>query len=215
MVLDYGSQYTQLIARRARELHIYSEILPGDATLARVQALEPRALILSGGPHSVAAEGAPTVAGDILQYCTKEKVPILGVCYGLQLIAQLFEGQVAPADKREYGRMAIDAVEGSVLFKEQELHQEVWMSHGDEIKSMPPGFKVVANSAQGAIVGIEDASRLIFGVQYHPEVAHTPYGKALLSHFLLDICKCEPGWALENVLEEEVRPLIDCMLVGE
>ena len=188
VVLDYGSQYTQLICRRVRELGVYSVLLPGDASLGRIQAESPTVVILSGGPNSVHVEGAPTVPTGFWDYATAAKIPVLGICYGMQLIVQTLGGEVKPAAKSEYGRMPITTSKGSSLYADvRPGHQMVWMSHGDEAVKLPEGFRSVATSEQGSIVAIENTARAIYGLQYHPEVTHTERGLATLKHFLFKV----------------------------
>jgi len=196
-ILDFGSQYAQLIARRVREAHIYCELFPWDAPAEKVLALQPKGFILSGGPASVYAESAPTLQPYVLQ----SGLPILGLCYGMQLLAYVLGGQVARASEREYGPAEIQAlVPGSLL----EAISQVWMSHGDRITRMPEGFITLAKSANSPIAAMGDFKRRYFAVQFHPEVKHTPNGAELLKHFALDICGCLPDWTPASIIEESV-----------
>lgn len=171
LVLDFGSQYTHLITRRIRGLHITSVCKPAGTSLSDIQALEPAVIILSGGPHSVHLEDSPTLPEGFFAYVKEHGIPVLGICYGLHLIVKLLGGEVKPADHQEYGRMQISAVEGSRLYGNMDVsNQTVWMSHGDEAVRLPPGFNVVASSVQGNIAAIEHAEDKIFALQYHPEV---------------------------------------------
>lgn len=173
LVLDFGSQYTHLITRRIRGLHISSVCKPAGTSLADVQALTPAVIILSGGPHSVHLDDSPTLPEGFFPYVKEHGIPVLGICYGLHLIVKLLGGVVKPADHQEYGRMQISAVEGSRLYGNLAgtvTNQTVWMSHGDEAVQLPPGFKVVASSVQGNIAAIENAEANIYALQYHPEV---------------------------------------------
>ncbi|OFZ56313.1 MAG: glutamine-hydrolyzing GMP synthase [Bdellovibrionales bacterium RIFOXYC1_FULL_54_43] len=208
VILDYGSQYTQLITRRVRELGYFSRILPGDATLARIQELSPRAIVLSGGPSSVYDPGAPALPAGLLEYQRDSKIPLLGVCYGMQLVVREFGGQVKKAESREYGRMLIHASPGTRLFGAVPAKSfEVWMSHGDETRQMPEGFVASARSASGAIAAIENAGAGIYGLQFHPEVTHTSHGKELLRQFLSEIAGLAPDWNMGSVLEEQIAKI--------
>jgi len=205
VVLDYGSQYTQLITRRVRELGVYSVLLPGDADMARITSHNPSVIILSGGPNSVHVEGAPSVPDNFFDHCQTNSIPVLGICYGMQLIVQLMGGEVKPADKAEYGRMPVHVVRDSVLYgEEMDKMQMVWMSHGDEAVKLPDGFKCVGKSDAGAVVAIEHAERRIFGLQYHPEVTHSERGFETIRHFLFHVAKVEAGWTMQNVLDEQI-----------
>jgi GMP synthase (glutamine-hydrolysing) len=196
-ILDFGSQYAQLIARRVREAHVYCELFPWDAPADQVLALEPRGFILSGGPASVYAEGAPT----LLPYILASKLPILGLCYGMQLLAYTLGGDVAHASEREYGPATIQPlIPGSML----DAISNVWMSHGDRITRLPEGFIALAKSGNSPIAAMGDFARRYFAVQFHPEVKHTPGGAALLEHFAVDICGCAPDWTPASIIEESV-----------
>ena len=187
VILDFGSQYTQLIARRVRELKVYCEIHPCTVPLEQVRALAPRGVILSGGPASVYDDDAPTVDPGILDL----GVPVLGICYGMQLMTHLLGGQVASSAHREYGPAELIIDDDSDL-----LHDcgdakgtlRVWMSHGDRIETPPPGFTVIGHSGNSPVAVMHDNSGRLFGIQFHPEVAHTPRGKDLLANFLFRIC---------------------------
>jgi GMP synthase (glutamine-hydrolysing) len=206
LILDFGSQYTQLIARRVRELKVYSEIHPFDLPLARVRELQPRAIILSGGPSSCYEPGAPTVDPGLFDL----RVPVLGICYGVQLTCKLLGGRVAPSDKREYGRAHVrvtDAGAKSPLLHGIDSGEElaVWMSHGDRVEALPPGFALVGETDNAPAAAIADEARRIYGVQFHPEVAHTPRGGELLANFLFRACRLEPRWTMASFADEAVR----------
>ncbi|KAG7670965.1 hypothetical protein KSW81_004393 [Nannochloris sp. 'desiccata'] len=209
LVLDYGSQYTQLIARRVRDNGVLSVLLPGDVTMVRIQETNPKVVILSGGPNSVHVEGAPRLPDGFFDYCEENSIPVLGICYGMQLIVHTLGGTVHTAEAGgEYGRMPINTVAKSTLYAgETAPSQLVWMSHGDEAAKLPEGFTCVARSEQGAVVGIENPERKIFGLQYHPEVMHSERGAETLKHFLFDIAKMTGDWKMENVLEEEMEKI--------
>ena len=231
LVVDFGAQYAQLIARRVREAHVYSEIVPHSITAAEVRARRPAALILSGGPKSVHVEGAPALDPEIYEL----GVPILGICYGAQLLAQQLGGEVARGGKGEYGRTTVrllDAGEtvaaslgdsaasagpasagpasagdgGPVpgLLADQPREQTVWMSHFDGIARVPEGFVATATSADAPVAALESPSRRMWGVQYHPEVSHTPYGQQVLRQFLHHLAGCRPTWTMTSIIEQQV-----------
>jgi GMP synthase (glutamine-hydrolysing) len=202
VVLDFGSQYTQLIARRIRENRVYSEIHPFDVSVEALRAMRPRGIILSGGPQSVYGENAPYAAREIFDL----GVPILGICYGMQLTALLLGGEVEPAPDREYGRAEI-SVTASPLFRETAERQEVWMSHGDRILREPPGFTPIASSVNAPVAGFENRERACYGIQFHPEVTHTPEGSQMLRNFLFDICGCSGSWDLGDFRRRKVAEI--------
>jgi GMP synthase (glutamine-hydrolysing) len=204
LVVDFGAQYAQLIARRVREAHVYSEIVRHDLPIAELLARKPAGIILSGGPKSVHVEGAPTI--DPAVYAAG--VPVLGICYGAQLVALQLGGEVARTGRGEYGRTALDITAPSALFREFPTAQDVWMSHFDSIVAAPPGFAVTARTGEVPVAALEDAVRRIYGVQFHPEVGHTDRGQDLLKHFLYDVCGCAPTWTMTSIIEthtESVR----------
>lgn len=171
LVLDFGSQYTQLIARRVRELGVYSVSLSGDSEQGKIEAVSPTVIILSGGPNSVHEATSPTLPRSFFEWTAEKQIPVLGVCYGMQLIVQVLGGEVKQAAEQEYGRMAIRPVKGSQLYGTDVVEEEVvWMSHGDEAVRLPEGFEVIAKSSGGTIVGVEAPKRHLYGLQYHPEV---------------------------------------------
>jgi GMP synthase (glutamine-hydrolysing) len=200
LVVDFGAQYAQLIARRVREAHVYSEIVPRDMPIAEMLAKRPAGIIFSGGPKSVHVEGAPDI--DPAVYDTG--VPVLGICYGAQLVARQLGGEVARTGVAEYGRTPLEVTAGSRLFGNLPLAQDVWMSHGDSIVSAPPGFRVTARTGAVPVAALEDPERAVYGVQFHPEVAHTPRGQEILKHFLYDVCGCRPRWTMTSIIEEAV-----------
>ena len=206
VIIDFGSQYTQLIARRVRELGLYSFILPGDSSLERIMSFNPKALILSGGPSSVYDLDAPVLPAGLMDYQKSVKLPLLGICYGMQLLAKNLGGEVEKAQTREYGRMEVRAKKDSHLFSGAEfLSFNAWMSHGDETKKLPSGFSLVAESASGSFAAIENHEARIYGLQFHPEVTHTQGGQLILKKFLLDLSGLKADWNMESVLDEQVK----------
>lgn len=203
LIIDYGSQYTQLIARRVRELGIYSLVVSADTTLERVREIAPRALILSGGPASVDDPGAPTLPPGFLEYQKSSRVPVLGICYGMQLLAREYGGRVRRAAVREYGRMEIRAVNET----EEAQVFSAWMSHGDEIDAVPPGFKITARSRSGSPAAMENRAAGIYALQFHPEVTHTEGGREWLARFLRETAKLSGDWTMSSVLDEQVQKI--------
>jgi GMP synthase (glutamine-hydrolysing) len=203
LILDFGSQYTQLIARRVREAHVYCELHPFDMDLAAIRAFAPRGIILSGGPKSVYDEGAPAVAEELFEL----GVPVLGICYGMQLMSRHFGGEVVPAGKREFGHADLLAC-GSPgpLFDGffVEGKSPVWMSHGDHVSRVPAGFQVVAQTANAPVCAFQDVARRLYGVQFHPEVNHTPRGEILIDTFVRKICGCTGQWTPGHIIEDAV-----------
>ncbi|MAI79489.1 MAG: glutamine-hydrolyzing GMP synthase [Deltaproteobacteria bacterium] len=200
LILDFGSQYTQLIARRVRELEVYCEIHPGDLDLSEIRAFQPTGLILSGGPASVLDEDAPDVDPELFNL----GVPILGICYGLQLMVQKLGGQVEASEDREYGRAQLFIETEDALFPKATDGAErvVWMSHGDRVLSLPPGFEVLAKSAHSPFAAVRNREARMWGLQFHPEVAHTDGGLEILRHFVRDICGCTPDWTTDAFISE-------------
>ncbi|WP_322805745.1 glutamine-hydrolyzing GMP synthase [Thermanaerothrix sp.] len=198
-ILDFGSQYTQLIARRVRELQVYCELFPWDAPAEVVMALQPVGFILSGGPASVYAPGAPQIP----TYVLASGRPILGICYGMQALAHALGGKVAPAPEREYGPAEIETILPNPLLPPG--RQRVWMSHGDRIEILPPGFNALARSPNSPIAAMGDLNHRYYGVQFHPEVHHTPGGKDILRRFVVDICGATPDWTPESIITQAVE----------
>ena len=201
LILDYGSQYTQLIARRVREARVYSEIHPPTRTVDWVREWAPDGIILSGGPNSVYGENVPTADPTLL-----DVAPVLGVCYGMQLIAHLNGARVVRANRREYGRAEVTVGDASGIFAGFGANEPftVWMSHGDHVDDPPAGYHVTARSTTGAVAAMRHDTRPIFGVQFHPEVAHTPRGGALIENFLFDVCGAEASWTPGAFIADEV-----------
>jgi len=205
LVVDFGAQYAQLIARRVREAHVYSEIVPHTITAAEIAKHRPAGIIFSGGPKSVHAEGAPVIDPAVYDLGT----PVLGICYGAQLVAQqLPGGSVANTGVGEYGRTELTVTSPGVLFGGgQPTRQQVWMSHFDSISQAPDGFTVTASTAVVPVAAMEDVERKIHAVQFHPEVIHTPHGQAVLEHFLYDVCGCPPAWIMGSVIDAQVAAI--------
>ena len=199
LILDFGSQYTQLIARRVREAKVYCEIFPFNAGLDKVKAFRPKGLILSGGPSSVYDSGAPLIGKAHLEL----GVPVLGICYGMQLLTHILGGQVAKSQKREYGRADLNLHQGEGLFSGIGAGGKavVWMSHGDRIERMPEGFHASAHTDNSPTAAMADHARKYYGVQFHPEVVHTPEGTKILRNFVYDICKCTPSWTMASFVD--------------
>jgi GMP synthase (glutamine-hydrolysing) len=204
LILDFGSQYTQLIARRIREFHVYSEIYPCQIPLEKIRHFAPQALILSGGPASVYDPNAPVADPALLQ----SGLPILGICYGMQWLSQHLGGQVQPGSVREYGPAQIRILERESLFEGfSEEATPVWMSHGDSVQKMPPHFREYAKSQNGLLAAIGDPSKKIFGLQFHPEVIHTRRGDEILKNFLFSIADLKADWSMESFVERQVREI--------
>jgi GMP synthase (glutamine-hydrolysing) len=204
IVLDFGGQTAQLIARRVRELNVYSELLPHDTPWEEVVRRRPRAVILSGGPMSVYEDGAPHPDARIW---TDATMPVLGICYGLQLMAHHLGGDVAPATKREYGPATIQITSEDGLFRGIDREQRVWMSHGDSILSAPPGFEPLAKTDSTQFAGLADKARGMYGIQFHPEVVHTPAGRDILRNFVLEIAGARPTWTPASFIDTAVREI--------
>ena len=200
LVVDFGAQYAQLIARRVREAKVYSEIVPSSITADEVRAKNPEAIILSGGPSSVYAEHAPNVDSAIFSL----GIPVFGICYGFQTMATALQGIVAQTGKSEFGRTPLSVKSGSKVFAGLPESQSVWMSHGDAVSQAPAGFSVTASTTDTPIAAFEDASGKLAGVQFHPEVLHTEHGQAMLQNWLINIAGCKPSWTTANIAEEEV-----------
>jgi GMP synthase (glutamine-hydrolysing) len=201
-VLDFGSQFSQLIARRVREANVYCELVPGATPWAELKGREPAGLILSGGPASVYEPGAPQVDPEAL----RAGVPVLGICYGMQLIAHHLGGKVDPGQAKEYGPALLAVREPNALFAGLQGELPVWMSHGDHVSEMPPGFHSLASSGNSPVAAFTDGHG-IFGIQFHPEVVHTPSGREVLRNFLYGVCKCEPSWTAGSFVADAVESI--------
>ncbi len=209
LVLDFGAQYAQLIARRVREAHVHSEIVSRAITPDEIRGRNPIGLILSGGPASVYAEDAYRMDPAVLEL----GIPVLGICYGHQLLADLAGGTVANSGNAEYGNTTLHLTGDSILLKELPAEQQVWMSHRDQVTAPPDGFATVATTDGALVAAMEDRDRALYGVQFHPEVAHTPRGSEILKRFLYDVCGAVPGWTSHSIIESQVEAIRD--QVGE
>src|SRR5262245_51088598 len=196
LILDFGGQYTQLIGRRIRDANVYTEIVPFNTPLEKIKLMKPKGLVLSGGPASVYETNAPISDPGIF----KLDVPVLGICYGMQLMGKQLGGAVEPANHREYGSRELESAKSSSLLNGM---RRVWMSHGDRILEPPSGFEVTART-QNTIAAMEDPKRNIYGVQFHPEVTHTENGEGLLRRFVFDVCRCHGDWTLGSFIEDSI-----------
>jgi GMP synthase (glutamine-hydrolysing) len=203
VVLDMGSQYAHLIVRKIRELQVYAELLPHNITAQELAKHNPRGIILSGGPASVYAPGSPTIDPKILT----EGTPVLGICYGFQLMAQILGGRVQKADKREYGATTIQIDLSADILQGLAPQEKVWMSHGDKVIALPPRFRALAHTDNSPLAAAADSSRSLYGLQFHPEVAHTPRGSQILHNFIYGICKAQPNWSLTGFIEQKTSEL--------
>jgi GMP synthase (glutamine-hydrolysing) len=201
VVLDYGGQYSQLIARRVRECGVFSELLPHHVGAAEVARRRPKGVILSGGPASVYAEGAPPLERELLEL----GIPVLGICYGMQLLALALGGRVQGAEVGEFGRSQLTVAETGRLLAGTPAEQTCWMSHRDTVFSAPPGFRALAASTASPVAAFESEERGVYGIQFHPEVVHTPYGQQVLTNFLTDVCGCEQGWSAASVIDDQIE----------
>lgn len=200
LVIDFGAQYAQLIARRVRQANVYSEIVPSSMPVSEILARNPKAIILSGGPSSVYAENAPQLDPEIFQH----DIPIFGICYGFQAMTQALGGEVAKTGRSEFGATQFQVDQSAKLFKELPSNFTVWMSHGDSVVNAPHGFKTVGQTTDTPVAAFENDNGLLAGVQFHPEVLHSEYGQEILRNWLIDIVKCKPTWNSDNIVENEI-----------
>jgi len=203
LVLDFGAQYSRLIARRVRECKVYSEIVPYDISVDEIKKINPQGLIFSGGPASVHVPNAPRCSKEIF----KLGIPILGICYGMQLMADMLGGEVAETGKSEYGKTRLLAKEDTLLFKGISLEQDVWMSHCDSVKTMPVGFKSAAATESIQVAAMENSNNKLYAVQFHPEVIHTSFGIDILKNFLYGACECTPSWTMISIIEKSIEEI--------
>ncbi len=211
VVLDYGGQYSQLIARRVRECGVFSELLPHHVGVEEVRRRKPKAVILSGGPASVYADGAPALEPELLEL----GVPVLGICYGMQLIARSLGGRVEAAEVGEFGRSDLTVLDEGRLFGGMPAAQTCWMSHRDTIFTPPPGFTTLAHSSASPVAALENVERGIYGIQFHPEVVHTPYGQDILRAFLRDVAECDLTWSAASIVEEQITRIREQVGTGK
>nr|WP_216363935.1 MULTISPECIES: glutamine-hydrolyzing GMP synthase [unclassified Moorella (in: firmicutes)] len=203
LVLDFGGQYNQLIARRIREAGVYSEMIPFNTPLEEILARRPKGIVFSGGPASVYSPGAPRIDRALYE----SGIPILGICYGMQLMAHDLGGRVEAAAGREYGKTELEVTTDDILFAGLPRTMQCWMSHGDYISAPPPGFRVTARSAYTPVAAMSDPGRRLYGVQFHPEVKHTPLGQEMLRRFLFQVCGCRGDWSVSSFIEEQVAAI--------
>ena len=203
VVLDFGSQYTQVIARRIREANVYSKVLPFDTPVGEIKSLKPVGLVLSGGPASVLAKGAPKPRGNLF----KLGIPILGICYGLQLMGKMLGGEVKSSKRREYGRGKLSVIKKGTLFRNLPNQLTVWNSHGDCLTSLPKGFRELARTENSHFAAIEDPSRKFYGLQFHPEVEHSEKGTQIIQNFLAQVCGCKGDWGMEDFTQSSIRAI--------
>ena len=202
-ILDFGSQYSQLIARRIREQKVYSELIKFDTTAAELAERKPAAIILSGGPNSVFEDGAPQADPELLNL----GIPVLGICYGMQMITRMLGGTVTPGDAREYGDAEIKILDDSSIFADLPPHFNVWMSHGDQADAIPEGFTSLASTSTCPAAAIENKSKRIYGLQFHPEVVHTTHGTDILRRFVFDVAGCSGTWRMESFIESQITAI--------
>jgi GMP synthase (glutamine-hydrolysing) len=206
LIIDFGSQVTQLIARRVRESNVFSEIRPYTITIDEIKEFDPKGIILSGGPSSVSTEDSPKITSEVFSL----GVPVLGICYGQQLMCSLLGATVESSDEREFGRASIEVIEDCPLFEgawKAGTTHTVWMSHGDRVNALPAGFKAAAKTENAPFAAIYNPEKQLYGVQFHPEVVHTPEGAKLLANFTQSVCKCKSDWNMAHFLEEEIEKI--------
>ncbi|PKN34898.1 MAG: GMP synthase (glutamine-hydrolyzing) [Deltaproteobacteria bacterium HGW-Deltaproteobacteria-19] len=203
LIVDFGSQYNQLIARRVREHHVYCQIEPPDLPLEKIRALNPEGIILSGGPASIYESGSPKADPGIF----KLGIPVLGICYGLHFMADALGGEVIPANKREYGFAELRILKPEGIFAGVHQDSRCWMSHGDSIGRLPKGFRITATTPSTRVAAAEDPKRRFYGLQFHPEVVHTPEGKRMLGNFLFDVCRCKRSWTMKSFARDTIAEI--------
>ncbi|MGH2959483.1 MAG: glutamine-hydrolyzing GMP synthase, partial [Solirubrobacterales bacterium] len=203
LVLDFGGQYSQLIARRVRECGVYSELLPANISIESLKERNPDGIILSGGPASVYADDAPELRNELLEL----GIPVLGICYGMQAMALNLGGKVESAPVGEFGRSNLHVREHGQLLRDLPEEQQCWMSHRDTVYEAPPGFTALASSDESPVAAFEDTERRLYGIQFHPEVVHTPYGTDVLKRFLYDVCEADGLWSPASVIDEQIAKI--------
>ncbi len=207
IIIDFGGQYCHLIARRIRDLGVYSEIVPFDISTEKLRELKPKGIILSGGPSSVYKEKSPKLCQDFFQFTIENKIPVLGICYGHHLIVYLLGGSIDSKDNKEYGRTELLIEKDNLLFEGLEREEIVWMSHGDQVSNLPNDFTIYAKTHACPIAAYGNEIKKIYGVQFHPEVIHTPKGKKILENFVYKIAKCKKEWKFENWIESSIEEI--------
>ncbi|MGD8368654.1 MAG: glutamine-hydrolyzing GMP synthase [Desulfobacterales bacterium] len=210
LIIDFGSQYNQLIARRVREARVYCQIEPPSISLDAIRAMNPEGIILSGGPASIYWKESPRVDPGLFDL----QIPVLGICYGMQVMIAALGGKVERADKREYGMAQLQVTKNDVLFKGVDKQTPCWMSHGDSPVEVPPGFRITAATDNTPIAAMSDPKRKFFGLQFHPEVVHTPKGGTMLKNFLFGVCRCRPTWTMKSFAKEAVKEIQDRVADG-
>jgi GMP synthase (glutamine-hydrolysing) len=205
VIIDFGSQYNQLIARRVRETHVYCQIEPPSITAEQIKTLAPEGIILSGGPASIYEKGSPRVDAGIFEI----GIPVLGICYGMQYMVDTLGGKVSKAPKREYGFAELQIKDAAGIFEGIEKETRCWMSHGDHIQRIPRGFRITASTPNTRVAAIENTKKSFFGLQFHPEVAHTPKGKKMLKNFLFEVCACRKSWTMKSFIRQAVDEMKD------
>ena len=207
IVLDFGGQYCHLIARRVRELGVYSEILPFDIDINKLKKIAPKGIILSGGPSSVYKEGSPQLSDEFYIYISEEKIPVLGICYGLHLLIHQLGGTIEAHESKEYGKTKLNIIKSSILLDSLEKEEVVWMSHGDQVKLMPVGFEILAETETCPIAAYGNTEKHIYGVQFHPEVVHTAKGNQVLDNFISKIIQAKKEWKFEDWIERKIEEI--------
>ena len=203
LVLDFGSQYTQLIARRIRESNVYSEIFPWDIDEERIKSMKPKGIILSGGPDSVTKSYTPRIPQVVFDL----DIPLLGICYGMQTLAEQMGGQVVSADQKEFGHSELTVTSDSILFSDLDKTLNVWMSHGDQVQDLPDNFELIASTATAPIAAMQHASKPIYALQFHPEVTHTEEGQTVLNNFMFKVCNANTDWKMDDLIAQRVNEI--------
>ncbi len=203
LIIDFGGQYNQLIARRVREANVYCEIMPYKTSIEKIKEKNPKGIIFTGGPASVYVENSPTISKEIFEL----NIPILGICYGGQLMAELFDGKVNRADSREYGKVKLNIDSGKDIFKDIKDQSVCWMSHTDFIAKAPEGFEITATTDNCPVAAMENIDKKLYAVQFHPEVEHTPFGRQFIKNFLYEICGCKGDWTMQNFVEKTINEI--------
>ncbi|MFX0081876.1 MAG: glutamine-hydrolyzing GMP synthase [Candidatus Hodarchaeota archaeon] len=207
IVLDFGGQYAHLITRRIRDFGVYSEIFPYDVGLDKIRSIMPKAIIFSGGPNSIYEKDSPTISDELFQFTSEKKIPILGICYGHHLIIHKHKGKVESKESKEYGKTNIIIVKKNLLFDSLNREEIVWMSHGDQVTSLPKGFKTLAKTETCPVASYSNEEQLLFGVQFHPEVVNTPKGNKILENFVFKIAQCKKEWKVEGLIESIIEEI--------